>query len=117
MWSSFSNLAKQAEALGRARDSAGRAAGLAGTQYRAGSGVYLDVITANRTALNTQLSAERVAGQRLVAAVSLVKALGGGWDQTRPLVMPEASADPVARSNPEKTETGLLKKLFKKREN
>ena len=74
------------------------------------------MITANRTALNTQLAYERVAGQRLVAAVSLVKALGGGWDQSKSLPMPEASADPVAKSDPDKTETPFLKRLFRKKE-
>lgn len=114
--SSLRHLAKEAEALGRARDSSMKATRLARTQYEAGSGAYLDVITSNRTGLNTQLAVERVAGQRLVAAVSLVKALGGGWDQNRPRPMPEAAADPVAKSDPERTETPLLKRLFKKRE-
>lgn len=112
--SGLRHLSKEADALGRARGSATRAAQLARTQYEAGAAPYLDVITANRTALNTQLAYERVAGQRLVAAVSLVKALGGGWDQTKSLPMPEAAADPVAKSNPEKTETPFLKRLFKK---
>lgn len=110
------NLARESDALGRARDSALRASRLARTQYEAGTSPYLDVVTANRTALNTQLAVARVAGQRLVAAVSLVKALGGGWDQGRALPMPEAAADPVAKSHPERTETPLLKRLFRKRE-
>jgi len=114
--SNLSHLSKQAEVLGRARASSMRAARLARTQYEAGTAPYLDVITANRTALNTELAAERVSGQRLVASVSLVKALGGGWDQTRSLPMPEAAADPVAKSDPEKTETPLLKRLFRKKE-
>lgn len=112
--SSLRHLAKESEALGRARASATRAAQLARTQYEAGTAPYLDVITANRTGLNTQLAYERVAGQRLIATVSLVKALGGGWDQTKSFPMPEAAADPVARSNPEKTETPFLKRLFKR---
>jgi multidrug efflux system outer membrane protein len=113
--SGLRHLAGEADALGRARASATRAAQLARTQYEAGTVPYLDVITANRTALNTQLAVERVGGRRLVAAVSLVKALGGGWDQTRSLPMPEAAADPVSRSNPEKTETPFLKRLFRKK--
>lgn len=112
--SSLRHQAKEAEALGRARASATRAAQLARTLYESGAAPYIDVITANRTGLNTQLACERVAGQRLVATVSLVKALGGGWDQTQSFPMPEAAADPVAKSNPEKTETPFLKRLFKK---
>ncbi|MCB1202852.1 MAG: efflux transporter outer membrane subunit [Verrucomicrobiae bacterium] len=112
--SNLRHLGTEAKSLGRARDSAVRASRLARTQYELGTAPYLDVITANRTALTTQLAYERVAGQRLVASVALVKALGGGWDQSRALPMPEASADPVAKSNPEKTETPLLKRLFQK---
>lgn len=109
------HLSREAEALGRARDSAMKAARLARTQYEAGTAPYLDVITANRTTLNTQLAVERVAGQRLVAAVALAKALGGGWDQSQALPMPEASADPVGRSDPVRTETPLLRRLFRRK--
>ena len=110
--SSLRHLAKESEALGRARASATRAAQLARTQYEAGAAPYLDVIAANRTSLSTLRAFEQVAGKRLVGAVSLVKALGGGWEQSQALPMPEA--DSAAKSNPEKTETPFLKRLFKK---
>lgn len=113
--STLRHLANQADSLGRAAESARRGANLARTQYQAGSGAYLDVINANRSALVAEVSVERVAGQRLVAAVSLVKAIGGGWDQQRTLDLPKIVADPVAKSDP-KVEEPLLKRLFKKRE-
>lgn len=113
--SSLRHLAKESEALGRASGSATKAARLARTQYEAGTSPYLDFITANRTALETERAVARVAGRRMAAAVSLVKALGGGWDQTRTLELPETKPDPAARSNPEETETPLLKKLFRKK--
>ncbi len=108
--------AKEAEALHRAGTSSAKAARLARTQYEAGTIPYLDVITANRTALETERAVARVAGRRMTAAVSLIKALGGGWDQTRALPLPRTTPDPAARSNPEKTEVPLLKRLFQKRD-
>ncbi len=48
-------------------------------QYRDGLITYLEVATAESTALNVEFTATQLRGQQLVAAVSLVKALGGGW--------------------------------------
>jgi outer membrane protein, multidrug efflux system len=52
-------------------------------QYRDGLITYLEVATAESTALNVEFSATQLRGQQLVAAVTLVKALGGGWQETR----------------------------------
>ncbi len=113
--SNLRHLAKESEALARASGSAGKAARLARTQYEAGTSPYLDFITANRTALETDRAVARAAGRRLSASVALVKALGGGWDQSQTRALPVTQADPAARSNPEETETPLLKKLFRKK--
>src|SRR6266404_5595861 len=48
-------------------------------QYRDGLITYLEVATAESTALNVEFTATQLRGQQLVAAVTLVKALGGGW--------------------------------------
>jgi outer membrane protein TolC len=40
---------------------------------------YLNVLTAQNTALTADRTAVDVRGLQLVAAVGLVKALGGGW--------------------------------------
>jgi outer membrane protein TolC len=48
-------------------------------QYLAGTLSYLNVNTAQADALNNEITAVDLVGQRLVAAVQLVKALGGGW--------------------------------------
>ncbi len=48
-------------------------------QYKAGTINYLNVVTVQATQLNNEAGAVRVLGQRLVAAVTLVQALGGGW--------------------------------------
>ena len=49
-------------------------------QYKAGTVSYLNVVTVQATQLNNEVSAVGLLGQRLVAAVTLVQALGGGWD-------------------------------------
>jgi len=52
-------------------------------RYRDGLITYLEVATAESTALNIEFSATQLRGQQLVATVTLVKALGGGWQETR----------------------------------
>jgi len=49
-------------------------------QYKAGVVSYLNVITAQTTAYNSQSAAMNVLGRRLTASVGLVRALGGGWN-------------------------------------
>ena len=93
--SSIRHLASASAAQQRARDSAERAAALAKTRYEAGTSPYLDVIEANRTALAMQRATAQTGGQRLTASVSLIKALGGGWDAQTPL--PQTSPDPAAQ--------------------
>ena len=48
-------------------------------QYKAGLVSYLNVVTVQTTALANEKTAIGISGQRLNAAVLLVKALGGGW--------------------------------------
>jgi outer membrane protein, multidrug efflux system len=50
-------------------------------QYRDGLITYLEVATAESTALNVEFNATALRGQQLVAAVTLVKSLGGGWQE------------------------------------
>jgi outer membrane protein, multidrug efflux system len=49
-------------------------------QYRDGLITYLEVATAENTELNVEFAATQLRGEQLVAAVTLVKALGGGWE-------------------------------------
>jgi outer membrane protein TolC len=51
-------------------------------QYRDGLITYLEVATAESTVLNVEFSTTQLRGQQLVAAVTLVKALGGGWEHS-----------------------------------
>jgi NodT family efflux transporter outer membrane factor (OMF) lipoprotein len=48
-------------------------------QYKAGIVSYISVVTVQTTQLGNERTAMGILGRRLVAAVTLVKALGGGW--------------------------------------
>ncbi|WP_295992206.1 efflux transporter outer membrane subunit [Rugamonas sp.] len=68
---------------------AGTAAKLADSRYRNGSASYFEVLDAQRTSLAAQRARSQLAGQRAVASVGLIRALGGGWG-------PVASSDTAA---------------------
>jgi len=51
-------------------------------QYKAGTVSYLSVVSAQTSELSNQLSALSVRKQRLTAAATLIKALGGSWEAT-----------------------------------
>lgn len=64
---------------------AAQAAGLAEQQqlnrYRAGQVSFLEVSAAQTTALNTRRALAQQQGNRQVASVALIQALGGGWNR------------------------------------
>jgi multidrug efflux system outer membrane protein len=72
-------LDEQAAAQDRAVASSQRAADLARQRYESGISSYLEVVDANRAALAAQRIRAQLTGQRLIASVQLIKALGGGW--------------------------------------
>jgi len=89
-------LNRQAEAQQRAVTNARRAADLATQRYRSGIVSYLEVVDASREALQSERANAELAGQRFIASVQLVKALGGGWDnQTL-----QAHSNQLAARNP-----------------
>jgi NodT family efflux transporter outer membrane factor (OMF) lipoprotein len=51
-------------------------------RYQGGVTGYLEVTVAQSAALSDQITAVNILGRRMVAAVQLVQALGGGWDRT-----------------------------------
>jgi NodT family efflux transporter outer membrane factor (OMF) lipoprotein len=63
----------------RAVQSAERVLRLATDRYEGGAATSLDVITAQQSLLNAQRQAAQLVGQRMLVAVVLIKALGGGW--------------------------------------
>jgi outer membrane protein, multidrug efflux system len=60
-----------------------RALDIANNRYVGGVTTYLDVITAQTTLLNNERLATQLLGQQMVASISLVKAVGGGWDASQ----------------------------------
>ena len=64
----------------RAVDAARRTLDLANSRYVGGLVSYLDVVSAQQNLLDNQNEMALIQGQKLVASVLLVKALGGGWD-------------------------------------
>jgi NodT family efflux transporter outer membrane factor (OMF) lipoprotein len=81
-------LASQAEVQARAVASAEEAERLVLNQYKAGTVAYTSVVTAQATALSNKQTALTIAQNRLTASVSLIQALGGGWDRTQLLSEP-----------------------------
>ena len=55
----------------------------ANVRYQSGLDSYLSVIVAQTALLNLQQAAVNTRAQQMVAAVQLIKALGGGWDATQ----------------------------------
>jgi NodT family efflux transporter outer membrane factor (OMF) lipoprotein len=56
---------------------------LANTRYQGGVTSYLEVTTAQSAALSDEVTAVNILGRRMVNAVLLVQALGGGWDSSQ----------------------------------
>jgi multidrug efflux system outer membrane protein len=78
-------LASQYSAQSAALLAARKELEIANNRYRDGLTTYLDVATAESTELNIEFAATQLRGQQLVAAVSLVKSLGGGWQEPKEL--------------------------------
>jgi len=62
----------------------GKALQQAQYRYKAGLVTYLEVATAETTALQAQLARVNILNRRMDASVLLVKALGGGWRRQEP---------------------------------
>jgi NodT family efflux transporter outer membrane factor (OMF) lipoprotein len=61
-------------------------------RYRGGASAFLDVITAQQSLLANERLAAQLRGQRLLASVFLVRALGGGWERPAHLATSDAPA-------------------------
>jgi multidrug efflux system outer membrane protein len=72
-------LAGEAQSTADAVTDAQQAETIALNRYRNGLVSYLDVVYAQTALLANQRTATQIVGQRMVATVVLIKALGGGW--------------------------------------
>jgi len=73
-------LQQQADFQDQAVKSAQTAAAIASNQFNAGTVAYTTVISADQTALSGEQTALGIEQNRLIASVTLIEALGGGWD-------------------------------------
>lgn len=75
---------------------------LAEVQYKKGLTNYLLVVDASRTLLTNEVAAEQIRNQRMISAVLLIKALGGGWESNHSAATQPAPASVQAASMPAK---------------
>lgn len=75
-------LEHEAQVQQDAVDAAQKYLDLAVTRYKGGVTSYLEVTTAQSAALSDEVTAVNILGRRMVDAVGLIQALGGGWDRS-----------------------------------
>ncbi|NKJ02420.1 efflux transporter outer membrane subunit [Novosphingobium sp. SG707] len=76
---SVQRLRQQEDALARQRDALARTQSLAFRRYKEGYSPYLEQLDAERSLLSADLALVQNRSDRLIAAISLFQALGGGW--------------------------------------
>jgi len=72
-------LEQEAQVQDQAARSAAESAAIVNNQYQAGTVSYLNVVIAQATSLSAERSSLDLTSRRLVASVTLLKAMGGGW--------------------------------------
>jgi NodT family efflux transporter outer membrane factor (OMF) lipoprotein len=75
----------QGEVQVQSQQAAARAYLVAQARYERGVSNYLDVTDAQRSSLGADRAAVQIRTQRLLAAVAVARALGGGWTPSAPL--------------------------------
>jgi outer membrane protein, multidrug efflux system len=79
--SDLSALVAQGVAVDRALASARDTAALANERYQRGLTSCLDVVDAQRAALQAERQDTQLRGQRAISTILLAIALGGGWER------------------------------------
>ena len=67
-------------------------------RYQSGVDPYINVLTAQTTLLNDQVTLNTLHVQEMLASVQLVEALGGGWDRSQ-LITPAQTASKVPNAD------------------
>ena len=102
-------LAEEAVSQDAASQSAEQSLSLELERYKSGVISFLDVITAENIALASERASVQYSGRRMTAAVALIRAVGGGWDDSQlpwpknlysPPAASTATAASVAPANP-----------------
>jgi outer membrane protein TolC len=76
-------LSEESESADRAVKAAQQSLEISTVQYRYGTANYLQVITSQSSTLENQRTVVDILTRRMVASVSLIQALGGGWDASQ----------------------------------
>lgn len=90
--SGLRGLSGQSDTTRDAITAARRAAQLARLRYDAGAVTYLEVLEAERFALEAERAGNRVQAARALGTVTLIRALGGGWGEVATTAGAPASA-------------------------
>jgi multidrug efflux system outer membrane protein len=75
-------LEEQIETQAKAVQAAQRTLEISTFRYKRGAALYLEVLDAQRTVLQNEQLAAQIRGLQLVTSVQLVKAIGGGWQDS-----------------------------------
>jgi multidrug efflux pump len=89
--SGIRHLADQSSAQKRAVTDARHAVDLATDRYTSGIVSYIEVVDASRDALQAERGNAQLAGERLIADIQLIKALGGGWNNSEVAMLAASS--------------------------
>jgi len=92
------HLGVEVAAEDRAVQQAGQAEALSLNRYVKGAVTYLDVVTAQATALRTRRQSLELATLRLQASVGLIRAIGGGWEGRANALAARPPAGPAGKS-------------------
>jgi NodT family efflux transporter outer membrane factor (OMF) lipoprotein len=93
-------LEKEAQVQNEAVVAAQKSLDLSIQRYKGGVTSYLEVTVAQSAALSDEITAVNILGRRLVAAVQLIQALGGGWDSSQLPQHPECCGKLVSSNAP-----------------
>lgn len=88
-------LSQQIQQQQKAVESARLALNLEMTRYKTGLDPYIDVITEQNLLLGAQETLAQIEIQRMTASVSLIEALGGGWDRSQLPTPQQITAKPA----------------------
>ncbi|MEO8836505.1 MAG: efflux transporter outer membrane subunit [Caldimonas sp.] len=89
--------AEQAALLKEASDAADQTEQQILNRYRAGQLSYTEVVTAQASALSARRALVQMAVNRQVTAITLIQALGGGWDAAAPVELNGSARSDNAR--------------------
>jgi NodT family efflux transporter outer membrane factor (OMF) lipoprotein len=92
-------LEKEAQTQNEAVIAAQKSLDLSIQRYKGGVTSYLEVTVAQSAALSDEATAVNILGRRMVAAVQLIQALGGGWDSSNLPQHPECCGKLVSTTS------------------